>query len=371
MKKIVVLTGAGVSAESGISTFRDHDGLWNNYRIEEVATPQAWNANMELVLEFYNQRRKQLHEVEPNAGHPALLRLEEKYDVWIVTQNVDDLHERAGSSKVLHLHGELKKVRSSVDESLVHELEGWELKKGDLCEKGSQLRPNIVWFGEAVPLITDAAELAAGADIFIVIGTSLLVYPAAGLIHYVPRESPKYLIDPNARMTSMVDNLEIIREKAGVGVPVLVDRLMKTRILIICTGNSCRSQMAEGFLKQADTSMEVYSAGSKPEKEVNPLAIKVMQEKGIDISSGKPVYVGQYTAEDFDYVITVCDHVREVCPVFTGKVAKQFHIGFDDPAAATGTDEEKLDKYREIRDLIEKKFTGFYNTDVRTNHNNT
>ena len=228
MKKLVVLTGAGVSAESGISTFRDQGGLWNNYRIEEVATFEAWQNNMEMVLEFYNVRRKQLHEVKPNEAHKALVRLEKKFDVLIITQNVDDLHERAGSSNVLHLHGELKKVRSTKDPGLVYELDGWELKKGDLCDKGSQLRPHIVWFGEAVPLITIAAEQATLADIFLVVGTSLQVYPAAGLIHYVPAESPKYLIDPKATPNAMTDNLEIINKKAGEGVPGLVDRLMKS-----------------------------------------------------------------------------------------------------------------------------------------------
>ncbi len=228
MKKLVVLTGAGVSAESGISTFRDQGGLWNNYRIEEVATFDAWQNNMEMVLEFYNERRKQLHEVKPNEAHKALVRLEKKFDVLIITQNVDDLHERAGSSNVLHLHGELKKVRSTIDPELVYELDGWELKKGDLCDKGSQLRPHIVWFGEAVPLITIATEQSSLADIFLVIGTSLQVYPAAGLIHYVPAESPKYLIDPKATRNEMIDNLEIIDKKAGEGVPGLVDRLMKS-----------------------------------------------------------------------------------------------------------------------------------------------
>jgi len=183
MKRIVILTGAGMSAESGISTFRDNNGLWENHRIEDVASPEAWIRNPKMVLEFYNQRRKQLFEVEPNAGHHALVQLEEKYDVQIVTQNVDDLHERAGSSHVLHLHGELKKVRSTVDPSLIYELVHWELKLGDKCEKGSQLRPHIVWFGEAVPMIDKATELVKTADIFMVIGTSMVVYPAAGLIH--------------------------------------------------------------------------------------------------------------------------------------------------------------------------------------------
>ena len=158
MKKIVVLTGAGISAESGIKTFRDSDGLWEEYRIEDVATFEAWQRNQELVIEFYNQRRKQLLEVEPNAAHYALAKLEQKYDVQIITQNVDDLHERGGSTKILHLHGELKKVRSTIDDSLIYDLKGWELKKGDLCEKGSQLRPHIVWFGEDLPLIVPAAE---------------------------------------------------------------------------------------------------------------------------------------------------------------------------------------------------------------------
>ncbi len=229
MKRIVVLSGAGISAESGVRTFRDNNGLWNNYRIEEVASPQAWLNNMDLVLEFYNQRRKQLYEVEPNPAHYALVDLEQHFDVQIITQNVDDLHERAGSSNVLHLHGELKKVRSTVDPDLVCELDGWELKKGDQCEKGSQLRPHIVWFGEAVPEIIPAAELSVSADIFIVIGTSLLVYPAAGLIHYVAEGAPKYLIDPNASDSFSVSNLKVIKEKAGTSVPVLVQNLINAR----------------------------------------------------------------------------------------------------------------------------------------------
>jgi NAD-dependent deacetylase len=226
MKRIVVLTGAGVSAESGLKTFRDHDGLWHNYRIEDVATPEAWERDMELVLDFYNQRRKGLLEAMPNEAHIALAKLEEKYIVNIVTQNVDDLHERGGSSNVLHLHGELKKARSSADPSLVYEIRGWELKKGDLCEKGSQLRPHIVWFGEPVPLIDEAAELCADADILIVIGTSLQVYPAAGLIHYAFAGAPKYYIDPKAVAVPFIPNLEIIRKTAGEGVPELVYRLM-------------------------------------------------------------------------------------------------------------------------------------------------
>jgi len=227
MKKIVVLTGAGISAESGIRTFRDSNGLWEEHRVEDVATFEAWQRNQALVLDFYNQRRKQLYEVKPNAGHLALVELEKKYNVQIITQNVDDLHEQAGSTNVLHLHGELKKVRSTVDENLVYTLDGWELKKGDLCEKGSQLRPHIVWFGEAVPMIEPAVKISSEADIFIVIGTSLNVYPAASLVYYVKKSNPVYLIDPHAEMLSGVKNLTVFRETAGIGVPKLVKELMK------------------------------------------------------------------------------------------------------------------------------------------------
>ncbi len=227
MKKLVVLSGAGMSAESGVSTFRDSNGLWQNNRIEEVASPIAWQNNPDMVLEFYNQRRKQLFEVKPNAGHFALVKLEEKYDVQIVTQNVDDLHERAGSTNVLHLHGELKKVRSTVDSSLVYTLDHWELKWGDKCEKGSQLRPHIVWFGEGVPLIGTAVEIISEADIVLVIGTSMVVYPAAGLIGYAPETIPKYYIDPKAFPVSGITNLTVIKEKAGDGVSDLVNELME------------------------------------------------------------------------------------------------------------------------------------------------
>lgn len=215
-----------MSAESGISTFRDNDGIWKKHRFEDLATPQAWAANPELVIGFYNARRKQLFEVEPNAGHRALVKLEQKYDVQIITQNVDDLHERAGSSNVLHLHGELKKVRSTLDESLVYEMEQWELKIGDKCEKGSQLRPHIVWFGEAVPMMVPAVELASTADIFIVIGTSMVVYPAAGLMGYAPSDIPKYYIDPKASNVGGISNLRLIQKKAGEGVPELVGELL-------------------------------------------------------------------------------------------------------------------------------------------------
>jgi len=226
MKKLVILTGAGMSAESGISTFRDSNGLWKNHRIEEVVSPIAWQNTPELVMEFYNLRRKQLFEVEPNAGHIALVELEKHFDVQIITQNVDDLHERAGSKNVLHLHGELKKVRSTVDENLIYELNHWELKFGDKCTKGSQLRPHIVWFGEAVPMIEKAIEIASTADILIVIGTSMVVYPAASLINYVQTNIPKYYIDPQAFKVSDISNLEVIKEKAGIGIPKLVSQLI-------------------------------------------------------------------------------------------------------------------------------------------------
>ncbi len=227
MKKIVVLTGAGISAESGISTFRDSGGLWETHRIEDVATPQAWEKDPALVLEFYNQRRKKLLEAEPNAAHIALARLDDHFDVTVITQNVDDLHERGGSKKILHLHGELKKSRSTLDPDLVYDIQGWELNLGDTCEKGSQLRPHIVWFGEAVPNIMPAANLCTRADILLVIGTSMAVYPAAGLIDYVPHTSPKYLIDPGARAMPWIPNLTVIPEKAGRGVPEIVEMLLK------------------------------------------------------------------------------------------------------------------------------------------------
>lgn len=196
-KRLVVLSGAGMSAESGIRTFREMGGLWEEYDINEVATPEAWHNDPELVLRFYNERRKALLECQPNHGHIDLARLEEHFEIRIITQNVDDLHERAGSSFVMHLHGELKKVRSTVDESLVHILDGWELKWGDKCEKGSQLRPHIVWFGEQVPMIPAAIREVTKADVFLIIGTSLQVYPAASLLDYVPNKTPIFVIDPN------------------------------------------------------------------------------------------------------------------------------------------------------------------------------
>ncbi|MBP8192774.1 MAG: NAD-dependent deacylase [Chitinophagales bacterium] len=224
-KNIVVLTGAGISAESGIKTFRDSDGLWENHRIEDVATFDAWRRNKELVLDFYNQRRRQLLECEPNEAHKLLVTLEEKFNVHIITQNVDDLHERAGSKNILHLHGELLKVRSTLDEHLVYEWKQ-DLKVGDKCGKGAQLRPHIVWFGEQVPMIEVAGKIASQADIFIVIGTSLVVYPAAGLVHYTDYTVPKYVVDPNKPTISNIQNVEYITEKASVGVKMLVDKLM-------------------------------------------------------------------------------------------------------------------------------------------------
>lgn len=217
MKKLVVLTGAGISAESGIPTFRDADGLWEGFDVMEVATPEGWHKNPALVQDFYNQRRKRALEVKPNRGHEIIAELDEFFDVTVVTQNVDDLHERAGSKNVIHLHGSLFQSRSTKDESLVYPIEGWELKMGDLCEKGSQLRPNIVWFGEMVPLIEVSADQASQADIFLVVGTSLQVYPAAGLLHYVRYDVPKYVIDPKLPEMQQIPLLTMYAEKASSG----------------------------------------------------------------------------------------------------------------------------------------------------------
>lgn len=227
MKKLVVLTGSGISSESGIRTFREMGGLWEEYDVHEVASPQGWAADMDLVLRFYNERRKKLTECDPNQGHTALAELEEFFDVEIITQNVDNLHERAGSSKVLHLHGELTKVRSTGNPNNVFELDGWELKRGDTCEEGHQLRPHIVWFGEAVPLIEDAARIASQADAFAVIGTSLAVYPAAGLVDYAPSDVPIYLVDPNDIPVPMYREVEVIKEPASVGVPIMKEKLLE------------------------------------------------------------------------------------------------------------------------------------------------
>lgn len=230
MKKIVVLSGAGISAESGIKTFRDDDGLWRNHRFEDLATPMAWERNPQLVLDFYNQRRKQLYEVEPNDGHRALALLEQYFEVQIITQNVDDLHERAGSTQVLHLHGELKKVRSTAHPDLVTTLEGWELKMGDKASDGAQLRPHIVWFGENVPNIDQAANIVSKADVFIVVGTSLQVFPAAGLLDLAPSNSALYLVDPTANPSNRYNNLTLIREKAAKGLPLLVNQLIQSHL---------------------------------------------------------------------------------------------------------------------------------------------
>ena len=223
-KKVIILTGAGISAESGISTFRDSDGLWEQYRVEDVATHEAYVRNPALVLNFYNERRHQLYEVEPNEGHRQLVRLEEYYDVHIITQNIDNLHERAGSTNVLHLHGELGKARSERDDNLIIEIGDRDIKLGDKAPDGAQLRPHIVWFGEAVPNIEPASHLCEKADYFIVIGTSMNVYPAAGLIHYVPRGVPCYLVDPKAVPISRP--ITIVQEKAGTGVKKVVDELI-------------------------------------------------------------------------------------------------------------------------------------------------
>jgi len=225
MKKIVVLTGAGMSAESGIKTFRDADGLWEGHDVMEVASPEGWYKNKELVLEFYNQRRKQLLGVKPNKAHQLLMDLENKYDIQIVTQNVDDLHERAGSSNVLHLHGELFKVKSVTNDSLVYEWKK-DLKIGDKAGDGNQLRPHIVWFGEAVPMLDQAIEITKTADILIIIGTSMQVYPAASLIHYITLGTPVYFIDPKPNISrNSYNNLTIISEKASIGVEKLIKLL--------------------------------------------------------------------------------------------------------------------------------------------------
>jgi NAD-dependent deacetylase len=226
-KRLVVFTGAGISAESGIRTFRDIGGLWEQYRMEDVATLEAWNNNRELVLDFYNQRRKQVMEANPNAAHVFIADLQKIFDVQVITQNVDDLHERAGSKKVLHLHGEIMKVRSTLDQHLVYPLKTWELKIGDKCEKGSQLRPHIVWFGELVPEMDKANRMAEKAELFVVIGTSLNVYPAAGIINFVPQNVPTWLLDPGEFHLDYVKELKHIRKTAVSGIVDLEQELMK------------------------------------------------------------------------------------------------------------------------------------------------
>jgi NAD-dependent deacetylase len=230
MKKLVVLTGAGISAESGIRTFRDMGGLWEEYDIMEVASPEGWEKNPSLVQKFYNDRRRQLLDCEPNRAHKALALLENFFDVHIITQNIDDLHERAGSTKILHLHGELRKAQSTRHPELVYEIEGWEIREDDKCEKGFPLRPHVVWFGEPVPAIEAAMEITMKADIFVVIGTSLNVYPAAGLLDYVPSGAPVWLIDPEDVRYYGKNRIEVIRDKAGTGTAVLFEKLTGNKL---------------------------------------------------------------------------------------------------------------------------------------------
>ncbi|MBC8084699.1 MAG: NAD-dependent deacylase [Hymenobacter sp.] len=218
-KKLVALTGAGISAESGLATFRGSDGLWEGHRVEDVASPEGWARNPALVLDFYNQRRRAARAAQPNAGHLALAALEEHFEVVILTQNVDDLHERAGSTRVVHLHGKLFEARSTRHEALVYPMTSDRIELGELCEKGHQLRPNIVWFGEQVPLMELAAAEAATADVFLVVGTSLQVYPAANLVHYAPAGCPVYVIDPHQPPLTGRAGLHFVTEPASTGVP--------------------------------------------------------------------------------------------------------------------------------------------------------
>lgn len=224
MKHITILTGAGISAESGVKTFRDHDGLWEGHDVMEVATPQAFERNPKLVLEFYNRRRQQLQTVKPNLAHEYLVKLENKYDVDIITQNVDDLHERTGSSNVTHLHGELMKVRSSFDENLIYDWKD-DLHVGDVCEHHHQLRPHVVWFGEAVPMMEKAIQIVQNTDIILIIGTSMQVYPAAGLVDFAPQSSPIYFVDPQPSISES-KRIHIYAENATTGVKKVVENLM-------------------------------------------------------------------------------------------------------------------------------------------------
>jgi NAD-dependent deacetylase len=226
-KKIVVLTGAGISAESGLRTFRDSDGLWENHKVQDVATPGAWQKDMELVLRFYNERRKDILAASPNAAHHGLARLEEQYDVHIITQNIDDLHERAGSSRVMHLHGEILTMRSVKDKEMIYEIRT-DISKGDLAPDGGQLRPNIVWFQEEVPMIEHAIPVMQSADIFVLVGTSLAVYPAAGLLQFLPRETPKYVLDRVIPEVSY-NNVIPIEKPATEGIGELLALLMPAK----------------------------------------------------------------------------------------------------------------------------------------------
>lgn len=227
---LVVLTGAGVSAESGLKTFRDSDGLWENHRVEDVATPEAWDKNRELVLNFYNERRRAARKAVPNRGHLALAEMQKDFDVTIITQNVDDLHERAGSKKVIHLHGSLFRSRSTVDPGLIYSMKGDELNAGDLCEKGSQLRPDIVWFGEPVPMMEVASEIARKAEVFIVAGTSLQVYPAAGLLYDVPFSVPVFLVDPAAPEIYTGHSVKVFKEPSGTGIDKVWNAIRKSEL---------------------------------------------------------------------------------------------------------------------------------------------
>lgn len=227
-KHLVIFSGAGVSADSGVSTFRDSDGLWENHRLEDVCTADAWVRNPKLVLEFYNARRKQLFEVEPNNAHDWIAKAEEYFNVTVITQNVDNLHERAGSKNVIHLHGELVKCRSSVDVGLIYDVDGWEMKMEEVCEKGSQLRPHIVFFGENVPMYDKALEIIASAEIVLIVGTSLQVYPAAGLIHYTPQNTPIYIVDPKIDNISTKNPIFYERAKAKDGVEKVIRKLIKS-----------------------------------------------------------------------------------------------------------------------------------------------
>ncbi|MBS1947670.1 MAG: NAD-dependent deacylase [Bacteroidetes bacterium] len=228
-KKLVVLTGAGISAESGLKTFRDSDGLWEGYDVAEVATPGAWRKNPQLVLDFYNMRRKNTLEAEPNAAHYGLAGLEEYFDVHVVTQNIDDLHERSGSTKVLHLHGEIFKMRSEKNEALIYDIRG-DIKYGELAGDGAQLRPHIVWFEEPVPMIEKAIHIVQGAEIFAVVGTSLVVYPAAGLLSYAKQDIPKFIVDKRIPYTSSISHLTKIEKPATEGV-VWLARFLKEKHL--------------------------------------------------------------------------------------------------------------------------------------------
>ena len=226
MKKLVVLTGAGISAESGISTFRDSDGLWEQHNVMDVASIEGWYKNPKLVLDFYNQRRKQLEMVEPNTAHKILHELEEYFNLCVITQNVDNLHERAGSTNIIHLHGELTKVRSITDENTIYDIGYKEIHLGDTDRHGVQLRPHIVWFGEAVPLLNVAANNVSQADIIAIIGTSMNVYPAAGLVHYKQAETPVFLINPNDVNAFGIQNLIVIKDKATTGIAEMRDKLL-------------------------------------------------------------------------------------------------------------------------------------------------